>query len=163
MRDGPVVVNNTPLVALSALGRLGLFRDLFGEVLIPEAVRDEFLAIDRAARETLLAAASPGISTVVVQDRRRALAYFGLDRGESEVLALAEERSARLVVIDEWKGRQYAKRLGFPLTGTVGMLLLAKEQGLVESVGELLGQLERSGFWLDAALAARALETAGER
>jgi predicted nucleic acid-binding protein len=162
MRDGPVVANNTPLVALSTLDRLGLLRDLFGEVLIPEAVRDEFLAIDRASREAMLAAVSPGISMVAVQDRRRALAYFGLDRGESEVLALAEERNARLVLIDEWKGRQYAKRLGFPLTGTVGVLLLAKEQGLVTSIAELLADLENNGFRLGAALVSGALETAGE-
>jgi len=37
MPDGPVVLNNTPLVALWAVDRLDLLRDLFGEVLIPRA------------------------------------------------------------------------------------------------------------------------------
>jgi uncharacterized protein len=55
MPDGPVVLNNTPLVALWAVGRLDLLRDLFGEVLIPAAVEAEFLAIDRSLREKSLA------------------------------------------------------------------------------------------------------------
>ena len=45
MPEGPVVVNNTPLVALCGLGRLGLLETLFGEVLIPRAVYDEFVAV----------------------------------------------------------------------------------------------------------------------
>jgi predicted nucleic acid-binding protein len=57
------------------------------------------------------------------------LAYTGLDEGEASVLALAEELDASLVIVDERKGRRYAKRLGLAVTGTMGILLLAKEQG----------------------------------
>jgi predicted nucleic acid-binding protein len=69
MPAGPVVLNNTPLVALTVLGRLDLLRDLFGEVLVPESVQDEFLAVDTALRREALASASldtscsPGQST----------------------------------------------------------------------------------------------------
>lgn len=41
----PVIINNTPLVALWVLGRLDLLRDLYGEVLMPQAVYNEFLFI----------------------------------------------------------------------------------------------------------------------
>lgn len=54
MPDGPVIANNTPRVALWALGRLELLRDLYGEVWIPETVYDEFLAVERALREAAL-------------------------------------------------------------------------------------------------------------
>ena len=54
MPDGPVVSNNTPLVALWILGRLDLLRDLYGEVLIPQAVHDEFIATEQARRQTTL-------------------------------------------------------------------------------------------------------------
>jgi predicted nucleic acid-binding protein len=50
MPDGPVVLNNTPLVALWAIGRLDLLRDLFGEILVPQAVESEFLAQEPAGR-----------------------------------------------------------------------------------------------------------------
>lgn len=123
MPDGPVILNNTPLVALSVLGRLDLLRPLFGQVLVPQAVLDEFLAVEAEARHGTLAAA-PWILPVSLNEPRRALAYAGLDLGEAEVLALGEERSARLLVIDERKARRFAERMGFSVTGTMGLLLL---------------------------------------
>jgi predicted nucleic acid-binding protein len=122
MPDGPVVLNNTPLVALWSIGRLDLLRDLFGEILIPQAVEAEFLAMDRSLREKSLAA-SPWVRVAELAQPRRALAFAGLDRGEAEVIALAEETGARLVVLDERKGRRFAERLELPLTGTLGLLL----------------------------------------
>jgi len=58
MPEGPVVLNNTPLVAFWAIGRLDLLRDLFGEALIPQAVQAEFLAMERSSRERALAEAT---------------------------------------------------------------------------------------------------------
>jgi predicted nucleic acid-binding protein len=87
----------------------------------------------------------------------------GLDRGEAEVLTLAVEREARLVVIDERKGRRYARHLGLPLTGTLGILLLAKEKGLVTAVGPLIEKLQASGLYLAPELVERVLILAQER
>jgi predicted nucleic acid-binding protein len=55
MPDRPVVLNNTPLVALWSIGRLELLRDLFQEVLIPSAVEAEFLATQEVSRQEALA------------------------------------------------------------------------------------------------------------
>ena len=86
----------------------------------------------------------------------------GLDQGEAEVLALAEERDARLVIIDERKGRNYARHMGIPLTGTLGVLLLAKEQGLIEAMTPLLTALQTAGLHLDKALIQQVLKLANE-
>jgi len=161
MPAGPVIVNNTPLVALWSLGRLDLLRELYGEVLIPQAIYDEFLAIERAVRQKALADA-PWITPVSLTNPQRARLYIGLDRGEAEVLALAEERAARLVIIDELRGRRYAKRLEIPLTGTLGVLLLAKEKGLVDELAPLLRQLQEAGIFLNTALIDEVLRLAGE-
>jgi uncharacterized protein len=91
-----------------------------------------------------------------------ALTYTGLDRGEAEVLALAVEHSARLVIIDERKGRRYARRLGLSLTGTLGVLLLAKEEGLVTAVAPLIRQLLDDGLHFSSDLVIRALTLARE-
>lgn len=112
---GPVILNNTPLIALWSLDHLTLLRDLYGEVIIPPAVYEEFLATERSVRQTALAEA-PWIKITPLINPRQALVYVGLDLGEAEVLALANEQLARLVIIDEYKGRRYAKRLGLPLT-----------------------------------------------
>lgn len=157
----PVVLNNTPLVALWAIGRLDLLRQLFGEVLVPEAVREEFLARDAGERSRSLEAA-PWIRTVPVEHPRRVLSLTGLDRGEAEVLVLAEEREARLVVLDEKKARRYAERLGFARTGTLGIILLAKEKGFIDSVRSSVDRLCEAGLYLGTDLVQRTLEIAGE-
>lgn len=86
----------------------------------------------------------------------------GLDRGEAEVLALAVEHEARLVIIDEHNGRQYARRLGLPLTGTLGVLLLAKEKNLITAVSPLVQQLQDNGLYLAPGLVNKVLMLAGE-
>jgi predicted nucleic acid-binding protein len=161
MPDRPVVLNNTPLVAFWVLGRFDLLRDLFGEVLIPIAVETEFLAVEETVRREALARA-PWIETTAVSHPRRVLAYAELDQGEAEVLALAEELDARLVVIDERKGRRYAERMGLPRTGTLGVLLLAKEAKLIDSLATWIPKLQEAGLFLSPALVRRALEIAGE-
>jgi len=161
MPDKPVIANNTPLVALWVLGRLDLLRDLYGEVWIPQAIHDEFLATERALRESALQNA-PWVKPVALANPQRARVYVGLDQGEAEVLALAEERSARLVIMDEMRGRRYARRLGLPLTGTLGLLLLAKEQGLIPRVAPLLTELQNAGLYLAPDLVSAVLRRAGE-
>lgn len=162
MPDRPVVLNNTPLVALWATGRLDLFRDLFGTVLIPQAVEEEFLAVETASRSRALAEA-PWVKSVAIAQPRRVLAYTGLDQGEAEVLTLAEERDAQLVIIDERRGRRFAERMGIPLTGTLGVLLLAKEAGLIPSVSAVISKLQEAGLFLAPSLIQKTLEIAGEQ
>ncbi len=158
---GPVILNNTPLVALWSLNLLTLLRDLYGEVLIPQAVYEEFFATEQSARQTALDEA-PWIKITALTNPRQALVYVGLDQGEAEVLALATEWSARLVIIDEHKGRRYAKRLGLPLTGTVGILLTAKRNGLISALAPLINQLLKGGLFLAPELVEKALELAEE-
>jgi len=161
MPNRPVVLNNTPLVALWILGRLDLFRDLFQEVSIPSAVEEEFFATEDQVRRKALSEA-PWIKTVELSHPRRALAYAGLDRGEAAVLALAEETDARLVVFDERKARRYAERMGLTLTGTLGVLLAAKKAGLISSVSACVTQLLDAGLFLSPDLVRKTLEIAGE-
>ena len=161
MPVGPVIVNNTPLVALWLLNRLDILQDLYEEVWIPEAVRAEFLATETTIRYTALMAAN-WIVSKPLQNPRRALAFTGLDQGEAEVLALAEEQRARLVIVDEKRGRRFAKRLGFAVTGTLGVLLLAKERGLIDAVAPEVASLLEAGLYLTPSLVSRTLELARE-
>ncbi|MCB9444308.1 MAG: DUF3368 domain-containing protein [Ardenticatenaceae bacterium] len=161
MPAGPVILNNTPLVALWPLDHLHLLRDLFGEVWISQSVFEEFLAVNREERTASLQNAT-WIKPITLSNPRQALPYVGLDQGEADVLALAVEQSARLVVIDERKGRRYARRLELPLTGTLGLLLLAKEKGLISSLAPLIQQLQSAGLHFSIELVAKVIELAGE-
>ncbi len=88
--------------------------------------------------------------------------FIDLDEGEAEVLILSKEQNADLVIMDEIMGRRYAKQLGFNLTGTIGILLKAKEDGFIKSIKESLTELVEKGSWLNPKLISKALKLAEE-
>lgn len=95
-----VISNNGPLVALYALDLLSLLRDLYTEVLIPEEVKNEFLATDRSIRQQALENAR-WITTATLVTPLDEWVQRGLHRGEAAVFALAQERGTRLVILDD--------------------------------------------------------------
>jgi predicted nucleic acid-binding protein len=85
-----------------------------------------------------------------------------LDRGEAEVIALAQERSADLVILDERLARRHAARLGLKLTGTLGVFLRAKQEGLIARIRPLIDKIQREGIRLSPTVVSRALDLADE-
>jgi predicted nucleic acid-binding protein len=159
-----VVSDTSPVTNLAAVGPLGLLRELFGQVEIPEAVWRELTAEDTQWQGRDAVAASPWI----VRHRSANVALFtalrrDLDPGESESIALALELSADLILMDERDGRHQAKRLGLNTMGVLGVLLLAKHKGLIKLVRPLLDSLrEQAHFWVSQSLYQRVLIEAGE-
>ncbi|HSG40589.1 MAG TPA: DUF3368 domain-containing protein [Thermoanaerobaculia bacterium] len=158
-----VVVNATPIISLSLAGHLDLLRHLYQEVLIPPAVRAEVLAGGRTGRGVEELKAADWVRTVPLQDPRRADLLSDLHRGEAEVIALAQEIGASLVILDERLARRHALRLGLTITGTVGVFLKAKEKGLVPRIEPLIERILNHGIHLSPDLVHRALRLAGER
>lgn len=87
-----------------------------------------------------------------------------LDRGEAEAIRLALRFRAQdhLLILDERLGRIQARRLGLTITGSLGVLLRAKQSGLISSIKPLIDQLLAKGFYLSPVLVQRVLEVAGE-
>lgn len=156
-----VVCNTTPLIALSLVDQLQLLRDLYSEVLIPPAVHEEILRGGARAGASELKAAD-WIRVVELRDPGRADWLSDLDRGEAEVIALALELNAETAILDEKLARRHAKRLGVPLTGTLGVLLRAKKQSLIDQIGPFVEQIRRGGIRLSDAVIEEALRLAGE-
>ncbi len=165
MPDGPrlVVVNTTPIIALSLIGQFDLLQKLYGRVSIPAAVRVEVLAAGASGVGVRELRESAWVDVVSLQDPSRADLIADLERGEAEVIALAQEQDAGLVIIDERLARRHAKRLGMRLTGTLGILLKAKQLGMVGAIEPLIEQLRQSGIRLGDDLIAEVLKLAGER
>lgn len=145
---GPVVANATPLIAVATIGRFDLLRRLYMTITIPEAVRAEVEAGGRGSPGYEETRSSNWIQVAGVRDRRRVLSFPDLDLGEAEVLVLAEERSARLVLLDERLARRHAERLGLSMTGTLGILLRAKARGYVRAIRPHVKALREAGFRL---------------
>ena len=157
----PVISNTSPLIGLFGINCLSLLRDLYTEVWIPRKVEQEFLEVDETLYRTVLDRA-PWIKVVDLTNPQSAAIYQDIDAGEAEVFALASEHDARLVFLDESKGRRTAREIGLTVKGTVGILLEAKEKGLIDVIKPLLIQLQDNGMHLSESLINNALQSAGE-
>ncbi len=86
-----------------------------------------------------------------------------LHEGEVEVMILAQEKKADLLILDDNAAKKTAKYLGLTVTGTLGVLLKAKRQGIIDKISPLLSELKQNGFYIDSALENMVLEQAGEK
>jgi predicted nucleic acid-binding protein len=84
-----------------------------------------------------------------------------VDAGESEAIALAYETRTR-IILDDRKAREAAQRLGVSVTGTVGLLIKAKEMGVIAEIRPILDALDANQFRIGETLRAEALRLAGE-
>lgn len=153
-----IVSDSSPLIALAKIGRLNLLEH---EIIVPKAVFEE---ITRSRREYARKLYTWGKNRVSVVKNRQAVEYLELvlDRGEAEVIVLAEELKADAVLIDDLKARKTANLRGLTVVGTIGVLLDAKERGLVDDVKPLLDELIRKKIRISRELYNHALELAQE-
>jgi len=158
-----VVVNSTPIISLALIDKLDLLKRLYDQIFIPPAVQNEVLAGGPSGIGIVHLQQASWVQVHALQDPRRADLLSDLDRGEAEVIALAQEINADLVIMDERLGRRHAGRLGLTLTGTLGVLLKAKERRLVTEIKPLVEQLQLGGIRLSETVVVQALKLAGER
>ena len=71
-----------------------------------------------------------------------------IDRGEAEVIVLAEELKANTVIMDDRLGGKIAHLRGFNVIGTLRLLVLAKDKGLIAGIKPLIEKLKEVGFWI---------------
>ncbi len=146
-----VITNTTPILSLLKIGKLSLLNEIYGEVILPFAVFQEIEAgKHKPYYQNVNQISWIKVERVKNPDSRSF--FVDLDDGEAEVLILAKELNADLVIMDEITGRRYARQLGMEITGTLGILLKAKEKGLVNSVRELLTELKEKGTWINPKL-----------
>ncbi len=149
-----VVADASPLIALGRIGRLELLHTIFEELLVPEAVWAELVnaGADKPGAKEVAGAA--WIKRQTVQDLGMvALLRHDFGAGESEAIILAREVGADFLLMDERLGRAAARNLGIPVVGLVGVLIEARERGLLADAEDVVDQLHRhAGFWLSPKL-----------
>lgn len=159
-----VVADATPLIGLASIGRLEVLRELFEEVFIPQAVYDETVTNGRAeGRAKREVGNAPWIHVVQVKDRLAVnLLLDEMDLGEVETIVLAVEMNADWVLMDEKKGRRKLSQLNVPKIGTLGILLRAKELGMIQNLGQEIKELQKAGFAISQPVIDEILRAAGE-
>ncbi|MGD1858935.1 MAG: DUF3368 domain-containing protein [Leptolyngbyaceae cyanobacterium] len=139
-----VVADTSPLNYLLLIGQIDLLPQLFREVLIPEAVRDECLDPDapKPLREWIL---NPPAWLVIQSISGIDLTLSALDSGEQAAILLAQTLPADLFIIDERLGRNAARDRGIPIVGTIGILDDSASQGLID-LPNAIAQLQKTNF-----------------
>jgi len=163
-----VVSNSGPLMALGKLGQVHLLYPLYGTVLIPTVVYEEAVLDglslgepDAVAIEMEFRRRHFQIIEVAESDLPLKISALPLDRGEKHAIQLAMNKKADWILLDDMRARQDAKNLGLPAKGTLGVLVDAVRQNLldiseVDIIFEAL--LKREDIWIAEGLVRRILD-----
>lgn len=156
------VVNASPLIFLSKAGLIDLLRVVSPRVMVPESVAIE---IGRRGSDDVTAKAladTPWLTSVSVTTIQPLIQSWDLGAGESAVLAYALQNPGMVAIIDDGAGRRCAEVLGVPFSGTLGLVLLAKQRGMIPSARQVVATLKQHGMFLSEKTIDQALTLVGE-
>ena len=156
------VVNASPLVFLSRANVIDLLRLSAPDVVVPTPVYEE-LRRRGSTDVTVHAIETTGwIRVVPATNTPSSILSWDLGEGESSVLAWGKVNPGSEVIIDDLAARRCAAALGLDVRGTLGLVLLGKKSGRIESARAVLETLRDSGMYLSDDVLTRALELVGE-
>ena len=131
MKNGLVIADSGPIISLALIGKLELLNSLFDDILIPQAVWNEISADDTKPFYNLTYDFFKG---KVRQIKGFNDLTFTMDYGESESVILYRELQADFLLIDDKKARNIAENMGINCIGTLGVLSIANDKGLVDNL-----------------------------
>lgn len=147
-----IISDTSCFIILTNIGELDLLHKAYGQILTTPEIAAEF-------GEPL----PDWVEIVEVKDKyRQRILELQIDRGESSAIALALETPNSVVILDDYKARKIAERLGVTLTGTIGVIIKAKLGGIIPTIKPLLEKIKQTDFRLSAEIERQALEEAGE-
>jgi predicted nucleic acid-binding protein len=162
MPERLVIANTSPLFYLHQVGQLEVLRALYRRVVIPPAVQAELAAGGQARFAAPDISRANWIEVRPVRSKELIPAVVDLGPGEAEVLALGLEHPGSLLILDDRLGRRVAHLNSLTYTGTIGVLVKAKQAGHVKAIRPLIEQLRATGLWLADDLVAMVLDQANE-
>jgi predicted nucleic acid-binding protein len=157
-----VVIDASPLISLFRSQQADLLAQLFTNIWVPKAVWQEVTESEHedSASQGLVTATWPKI--VHINQIPDVISKQDLGKGESEVLSFAINSPKVRAMLDDHAARRCAKTLGISTLGTGGMLVLAKQRGIIPSVGEAIEALRTAGMFLSDDLVQLLTTKAGE-
>ena len=155
-----MIISDTSSISnLFQIERIDLLKRLYNKITITPAVQRELYALEEQKEIDKL----KWIKVVAPKDQIRVMTLLEeLDLGEAESIALAIERNAQYLIIDEYRGRAIAEQYGVKIVGVLGILIQAKQDGLISSVKDEVLKLRQVGFRLNQRLVDRVLKRLGE-
>ncbi len=145
-----VISNTSPLQYLHAIQQIPLLEHLYSELIVPQAVIEEFRMGQQQGYDVPDCRMYPWmrIETVPVPETLKLITTLG--SGEAEALALALVQPTDLVILDDAFARQIAASQGIRYTGTLGVLIQGYQQGFIPAVMPLVEAMQQAGFRVTA-------------
>jgi predicted nucleic acid-binding protein len=162
MPDPLTISNTSPLLYLHLVRRLDLLRDLYGEVFLPPAVIEELQAGAERGVDVPQVMNEPWLKVMKLISDTSIPLVMDLGRGEAEVIALGLENPESRLLLDDTLARRIARLHKLRFTGTVGVVIKAKQVGFIPKVSPVVADLLEAGLWLHDSLIAEVLRQAGE-
>lgn len=151
--------NTSPLILLDKVGHLFLLERLFQKVIIPPAVDKEWLRPGGYSVPSWLPVEPLTPDAQQIADELRTK----IDPGEAEAIALCSVMKLGWIILDDMKARYHAKSMGLQVTGTLGILTVAKKKGMIPALKPLLEMLKAHRFYVADDVLATALALVGEQ
>jgi hypothetical protein len=147
------VINASPLISLALIDQIDLLQKIFTSVYVPGHVYQEVVDEETQRPGANIIRQAVWLKVIPINDEiTTGILSYQLDRGEAEVIALGCEMKADLLIIDELKGRKIARHLGLNVSGTLGILLMARELKLIPDIKPCIDQLIAKGIWISEKL-----------
>ena len=154
-----VIADSSALVALAVCDCLTVLDELFEVIKVPQAVYDEVCVANKAeapALQDYLAGKNCTVETNISIERAN-----GLGKGEIEAISLYKQLSADLLLIDDARAKKVAYLNNVEVMGSLGVLLLAKNKGLIPVLKPLIGRLRCSDIFISDQLLSQILALSG--
>ena len=144
-----VVSDSSCLIGLSKIGKLETLRELFGKIIIPQAVYNEVVISGKGKAGAEEVQKADWIRNKEVKNKLAVLSLrINLGIGESEAIILAYEFNVDFIILDDKKARQVAEELGLNVIGTAAVLQKAEEKGIIVNFESVINDLRNVGFRL---------------
>lgn len=147
-----IISDTSCFIVLANIGEIDLLQKTYGEIITtPEVVTEygqplpDWVNIQTASDKHL-----------------QKVLELQVDKGEASAIALAIETADCTIILDDYKARILAERLGLEITGTIGVIIKAKLRGIITSIKPLLEKISGTDFYLSKEIKQQALIEAGE-
>ena len=148
-----IIISDTScFIILNNIGEIELLHKVYGEIITTIDIAIEY-------GEVL----PDWVEIKAVKDNhKQQLLELQIDKGESSAIALALEIPDSTVILDDYKARKIASRLGINYTGTIGVIIKAKLKGIIPSIKPILEKIKQTNFPISIEIELQALKEANE-
>lgn len=157
-----VIADTSPLLYLHQVGCLNLLHQLYTEIVVPTAVAQELAIGHTQGVDVPNVSGLPWIDIPSATPSLSLPSQIDLGQGEAAVILLGLSTANSLLILDDQLGRSIANLYRLKCTGTLGVLIKAKQSGYLSAIAPVIAGLKNQGMWLSDTIIRAALHLAGE-